>query len=157
HQRSHEGQRKDPGHCDKRSVRVMRRTHITSRCSCRDTHRMSAPPHGSGLEPSELPADARLWLVGRRAGLPTPGGGHGIRFLEGSARPQLLEVDHTEEDRAHPGISPSVTATADTNARISWAADGDGERAYGYWSGARDDSAPVAVLVALDSEGQYTM
>lgn len=66
----------------------------------------------------------------------------------------MLDTSYlTEEDLADPDIRANVQAMAETNERILWAAEEDGELAFGYWQGA-DGSQ---VIVSLDSEGQYTV
>ncbi len=57
-----------------------------------------------------------------------------------------------EDDLADPGIRANVQAMTETNERVRWAAEAEGEAAFGYWQTV--DGDPV-VVVSLDSEGQY--
>ena len=57
-----------------------------------------------------------------------------------------------EDDLADPGIRANVQAMTETNERVRWAAEAEGEAAFGYWQAV--DGDPV-VVVSLDSEGQY--
>lgn len=57
-----------------------------------------------------------------------------------------------EDDLADPGIRANVKAMTETNERVRWAAEAEGEAAFGYWQTV--DGDPV-VVVSLDSEGQY--
>lgn len=117
---------------------------------------MSAAPHIPDPEPTEPPADLRLWRERQRAGLPTPWDDFGIRLLETDEQPELLDDSYlTEDDLADPAVRANVFAMAETNALIVWVAEEDGERAYGYWDGPPGESSPGPVLVALDTEGEY--
>ena len=114
------------------------------------------------------PDDLRLWRERQRSGKPTPWEELGIRLLEDDEVPELLDDSYlTEDDLADPGIRANVRAMAETNALITWVAEEDGERAYGYWHGPAgaaaaaekpaDGAATGAALVSLDTEGQYMM